>query len=184
MNRKTDGEGNEFVDEIKGGAIPREYIPAIEKGVKEAIDQGVLAGYPMVDIKATVFDGSYHEVDSSEAAFKMAAIFGFKEACRKASPILLEPIMKVEVVTPEEYMGNIVGDLNSKRGQIGQMTDRALAKVIDALVPLSEMFGYATALRSMSQGRASYAMEFEKYAEVPRHVAEAVIGDKQTKKKE
>jgi elongation factor G len=181
---QIDGEGNKFVDAIKGGSIPKEYIPAIEKGIKEATDQGVLAGYPMVNIKSTVFDGSYHEVDSSEAAFKMAAIFGFKDACRKASPILLEPIMKVEVVTPEEYMGNIVGDLNSKRGQIGQMTNRALAKVIDALVPLSEMFGYATALRSMSQGRASYAMEFEKYAEVPRHVAETIIGEKQTKKKE
>jgi elongation factor G len=180
----TENEGNKFIDAIKGGAIPKEYIPAIEKGVKEATDQGVLAGYPMVNIKTTVFDGSYHEVDSSEAAFKMAAIFGFKDACRKASPILLEPIMKVEVVTPEEYMGNIVGDLNSKRGQIGQMTNRGLAKVIDALVPLSEMFGYATALRSMSQGRASYAMEFEKYAEVPRHVADAVIGEKQNKKKE
>jgi elongation factor G len=180
----TDNEGNKFIDAIKGGAIPKEYIPAIEKGIKEATDQGVIAGYPIVNVKTTVFDGSYHEVDSSEAAFKMAAIFGFKDACRKAGPILLEPIMKVEVVTPEEYMGNIVGDLNSKRGQIGQMSNRGLAKVIDALVPLSEMFGYATALRSMSQGRASYAMEFEKYAEVPRHVAETVIGDKQNKKKE
>ncbi len=171
------GEGSEFVNEIKGGSIPREYIPAVEKGIKEALEQGVLAGYPMVDIKSTVYDGSYHEVDSSEMAFKMAAILGFKEACRKGKAILLEPIMKVEVVTPEEYMGNIMGDLNSKRGQIGQMIDRANAKVIDAMVPLAEMFGYATSLRSMSQGRSSYTMEFDHYAEVPKSVAEDIIGD-------
>ncbi|MCK5061062.1 elongation factor G [Candidatus Parcubacteria bacterium] len=171
------GAGSEFVNEIKGGAIPREYIPAVEKGIKEALEQGVLAGYPMVDIKSTVYDGSFHEVDSSEMAFKMAAILGFKEACRKGKAVLLEPIMKVEVVTPEEYMGNIMGDLNSKRGQIGQMIDRANAKVIDAMVPLAEMFGYATALRSMSQGRASYTMEFDHYAEVPKSVAEDIIGD-------
>jgi len=172
------GEGSEFVNEIKGGSIPREYIPAVEKGIKEALEQGVLAGYPMVDIKSTVYDGSFHEVDSSEMAFKMAAILGFKEACRKGKAVLLEPIMKVEVVTPEEYMGNIMGDLNSKRGQIGQMIDRANAKVIDAMVPLAEMFGYATSLRSMSQGRASYTMEFvDHYAEVPKSVAEDIIGD-------
>ncbi|MFH1427800.1 MAG: elongation factor G, partial [Patescibacteria group bacterium] len=165
----------EFVDEIRGGVIPREYIPAIEKGVKEAMEQGVLAGYPLVNIKTTVYDGSYHDVDSSEAAFKMAAIFGFKEACRRAKVFLLEPVMKVEVVTPEEYMGNIVGDLNSKRGQIEQMSDRVNVKVIDAKVPLAEMFGYATSLRSMSQGRASYTMEFLKFAEVPRNVAEEII---------
>ncbi len=172
---QEEGKGYEFVDEIKGGVIPREYIPAVEKGVKEAMDQGVLAGYPMVDIKATVYDGSYHEVDSSESAFKMAAIFGFKEACRKAGAVLLEPIMKVEVITPEEYMGNVVGDLNSKRGQIGQMGDRGNVKVVDAKVPLAEMFGYATQLRSMTQGRASYSMEFLHYAEVPKNVAEELI---------
>ncbi|MCX6796751.1 MAG: elongation factor G [Candidatus Falkowbacteria bacterium] len=176
------GVGNEFIDEIKGGIIPREYIPAIEKGIREANEQGVVAGYPMVDIQATVFDGSYHEVDSSEAAFKMAAIFGYKNACRQANPVLLEPIMKVEVVTPEEYMGNIVGDLNSKRGQIGQMSERINIKVIDAKVPLAEMFGYSTTLRSLSQGRANYTMEFLEYAEVPRNVAEDIIGEKSVKK--
>lgn len=173
---QIEGAGSEFADEIKGGVIPREYVPAIEKGVKEALNTGVLAGFPMVDIKTTVFDGSYHEVDSSEAAFKMAAILGFKDACRKANVILLEPIMKVEVVTPEEYMGNIVGDLNAKRGQIDQMESRGNAKVIDAKVPLSSMFGYATQLRSMSQGRANYSMEFLHYSEAPRHIAEEVVG--------
>ncbi|WKZ24427.1 MAG: elongation factor G [Patescibacteria group bacterium] len=172
------GKGSEFVDEVKGGVIPREYIPAIEKGFKEALDKGVVAGYPIVDVKATVYDGSYHEVDSSEAAFKMAGILAFKEACRKASAILLEPIMKVEVTTPEEYMGNVIGDLNSKRGQIDQMTDRGNLKVVDAKVPLAEMFGYATQLRSMSQGRANYSMEFLHYNEVPRHVAEEIAGGK------
>lgn len=172
------GKGSEFVDEVKGGVIPREYIPAIEKGFKEALDKGVVAGYPIVDVKATVYDGSYHEVDSSEAAFKMAGILAFKEACRKASAVLLEPIMKVEVTTPEEYMGNVIGDLNSKRGQIDQMTDRGNLKVVDAKVPLAEMFGYATQLRSMSQGRANYSMEFLHYSEVPRHVAEEIAGGK------
>jgi elongation factor G len=171
-----EGAGSEFVDEIKGGVIPKDYIPAIQKGVEEAADQGVMAGYPMVDIKTAVYDGSFHEVDSSEAAFKMASIFAFKEACKKATPIILEPIMKVEVVTPEEYMGNVVGDLNSKRGQVGQMSDRGPAKVIDAQVPLAEMFGYATQLRSMTQGRAAYAMEFLHYAEVPKNVAQELIG--------
>jgi elongation factor G len=170
------GKGFEYIDEIKGGIIPREYLPAIEKGIKEAMLQGVLAGYPMVDVKVAVYDGSYHDVDSSEAAFKMAGILGFKEACRKGIPILLEPIMKVEVTTPEDYMGNIVGDLNSKRGQIGQMSDRPnRIKVIDAKVPLAEMFGYATQLRSMSQGRANYTMEFAYYNEVPKNIAENII---------
>lgn len=177
------GKGSEFVDQVKGGAIPREYIPAIEKGFKEALDKGIVAGYPMVDVKATVYDGSFHEVDSSEAAFKMAGIMAFKDACRKANPVLLEPIMKVEVTTPEEYMGNVIGDLNSKRGQIDQMSDRGNLKVIDAKVPLAEMFGYATALRSMSQGRANYSMEFLHYSEVPRHAAEAIIGATQKDKK-
>lgn len=168
------GTGYEFVDEIKGGIIPKEYIPAIEKGVKEAINGGVVAGYPLVDVKATVFFGSYHEVDSSEVAFKMAAIFAFKEACQKASPVLLEPIMKVEVTTPEEYMGNIMGDLNSKRGQIGEMSDRSNIKHIEAKVPLAEMFSYSTSLRSMSQGRANYSMEFSHYAEVPKSIQETL----------
>ncbi len=168
------GKTYEFVDEVKGGAIPREYIPAIEKGVKEAMESGILAGYPMVDVKVTVYDGSYHEVDSSEIAFKMAAIFAFKDACQKASPVLLEPVMKVEVTTPEEYMGNIIGDLNAKRGQIEEMTDRGNAKVVLAKVPLAEMFGYATSLRSMSQGRANYSMEFSHYNEVPRNILEQI----------
>lgn len=168
------GKGYEFADEIKGGIIPREYIPAIEKGVKEAMLSGVVAGYPMVDVKTAVFYGSYHEVDSSEIAFKMASIFAFKDACQKAGPILLEPIMKVEVTTPEEYMGNIIGDLNSKRGQIEEMSDRANIKVVRSKVPLAEMFGYATSLRSMSQGRANYVMEFSHYAEVPRNILESI----------
>ncbi|MFH1522316.1 MAG: elongation factor G [Patescibacteria group bacterium] len=164
-----------FVDEIKGGDIPKEYIPAIEKGVKEAMDQGILAGYPMVDVKAAVYDGSYHEVDSNEAAFKMAGIFAFKEACRRANPVLLEPVMKLEVVTPEEYMGAITGDISSKRGQIESMADRAKLKIILAKVPLAEMFGYATTMRSMSQGRANFTMEFSHYAEVPKNIAEEII---------
>jgi len=172
---QTEGGGYEFIDKVKGGVIPKEYIPAVGKGVKEAMEQGVLAGYPMVDIKATVYDGTYHEVDSSEAAFKMAGIFAFKEACRKAKTILLEPIMKVEVITPEEYMGAVTGDLNSKRGQIDSLKDRVNVKVILAKVPLAEMFGYATSLRSMSQGRANYTMEFLHYAEVPKNIAEEII---------
>lgn len=172
------GKGYEFIDEVKGGVIPREYIQPINKGIKEALDSGVVAGYPMVDIKATVYDGSYHEVDSSEAAFKIAGSMGFKEAARKAKPVLLEPIMKVEAITPEQFMGDVIGDLNSKRATIKEMVDRGQSKVIDAEVPLGEMFGYATALRSMTQGRASYSMEFSHYAEVPRNVAETIIGDK------
>ncbi len=171
---KEEGGDFEFVDEIKGGSIPREFIPAIEKGVKEAMNNGIIANYPMVDLKVAVYDGSYHEVDSSELAFKMAAIFAFKEACQKAKPVLLEPVMSVEVVTPEDYMGNIIGDLNAKRGQIGEMTDRANVKVVSAKVPLAEMFGYATDLRSMSQGRANYTMEFLHYAEVPRNILEKI----------
>ena len=168
------GKGFEFADEVKGGVIPKEFIPAIEKGVKEAILSGTVAGYPMVDVKAAVYYGSYHEVDSSEIAFKLAAIFAFKEACQKAGAILLEPIMKVEVTTPEEYMGNIIGDLSSKRGQIEEMSDRTNIKVVKAKVPLSEMFGYSTGLRSMSQGRANYAMEFSHYAEVPKNILEQI----------
>ena len=172
------GKGFEFIDEVKGGVIPREFIAPIGKGVKEAMDTGVVAGFPMVDIKAYVFDGSSHDVDSSEAAFKIAGSMGFKEACRKAKPVLLEPIMKVEVITPEANMGDVIGDLNSKRAVINEMTNRGQAKVIDAHVPLGEMFGYATAIRSMTQGRASYSMEFSHYQEVPRNVAESIVGDK------
>lgn len=171
-------KGFEFVSEIKGALIPNEYIPAIQKGIREAKDRGVLAGYPVIDFKAAVYDGSYHEVDSSEAAFKIAGSMAFQDAFKKAGPVLLEPIMKVEVVTPEQYMGDVIGDLNSKRGQIQEMTDRTNLKVIHAQVPLAEMFGYATAVRSMSQGRASYSMEFSHYAEVPRNVAETIIGER------
>ncbi len=172
------GKGVEFIEEIKGGVIPREYIPAIGKGVKESADRGVIAGYPMMDIKATVYDGSFHEVDSSEIAFKMAGSLAFQEAVRKASPVILEPMMKVEVVTPEQFMGDIIGNLNSKRGQINEMRDVQNTKVIDAHVPLAEMFGYATELRSMSQGRASSNMEFYNYSEVPNNVAQAIIEGK------
>jgi elongation factor G len=176
------GKGFEFVSEIKGGVIPQEYITPIERGAKEAMESGVVAGYPMVDIKATVYDGSYHEVDSSEAAFKIAGSMAFKEACRRAKPMLLEPIMKVQTITPENFMGDVVGDINAKRGIIKEMGDRgegnARVKVIDAEVPLSSMFGYATQLRSMSQGRANYAMEFSHYAEVPKNVAEEISGGK------
>jgi elongation factor G len=168
------GSGFEFVDEVKGGVIPREFIPAIEKGVKEALLSGGVAGYPIVDVKVAVFYGSYHEVDSSEIAFKMAAIFAFRDACQKAGSVLLEPIMKVEVTTPEEYMGNIIGDLSSKRGQIEEMSDRANIKVVKAKVPLAEMFGYSTSLRSMSQGRANYTMEISHYAEVPKNILESI----------
>ncbi|OGY46941.1 MAG: translation elongation factor G [Candidatus Buchananbacteria bacterium RIFCSPHIGHO2_02_FULL_45_11b] len=176
---KARGEGFEFEDDIKGGLIPREFIPAIQKGAKEAASKGVIAGYPLIDIKCTVFDGSFHEVDSSEAAFKIAASLALQEAVRRATPIILEPVMKVEVITPENFMGDVIGNLNSKRGQIEEMRDRGQVKVIDAKVPLAEMFGYATELRSMSQGRASYNIEFDHYAEVPGNVAEAIKGDKE-----
>ncbi len=148
---------------IVGGSVPREFIPAIEKGVKEAAETGVMAGYPVVDVKVTAFDGSFHDVDSNEMAFKIAASMGFKDGFRKAKPVLLEPIMKVEVVTPEEYSGDVIGDLNRRRGQIMGMEDGPSGKAVTAEVPLSEMFGYATAVRSMSQGRATFTMEFEKY---------------------
>jgi len=172
---QEEGKGFEFVDETKGGSIPREFITPIQKGVKESMDRGVVAGYPMVDIKATVYDGSYHEVDSSELAFKMAGSMAFQAATQKAQPVILEPMMKVEVTTPEQYMGDVIGDLSSKRGQIQEMTDRGQSKVVRAQVPLASMFGYATALRSMSQGRASYAMEFDHYAECPKNVEQQII---------
>ena len=169
-------ENFEFVDDVKGGVIPREYITPIQKGIKEAMDKGVVAGYPLLNIRATVYDGSYHEVDSSEAAFKIAGSMAFVAAAKKANPILLEPIMKVEVTTPENFMGDVIGNINSKRGQIEEMFDRGQAKIISAKVPLAEMFGYATELRSMTQGRASYSMEFSQYNEVPNNVAEAIKG--------
>ena len=173
------GKGFEFVDAIKGGVVPREYIPAVEKGVIEALGQGVLAGYPVVDVKVTLHFGSYHDVDSNEMAFKMAAIFGFKEGCRKAQPVILEPMMAVEVETPEDYAGNVMGDLSSRRGMVQGMEDMiGGGKAIKAEVPLSEMFGYSTTLRSMSQGRATYTMEFKHYAEAPRNVAEAIVASR------
>ncbi|MFA6322397.1 MAG: elongation factor G [Candidatus Buchananbacteria bacterium] len=177
------GEGFEFVDDVKGGSIPREFITPIQKGIKEALDKGVIAGYPMIDVKATVYDGSYHDVDSSEAAFKIAGSMALQEAARRATPILLEPIMKVEVITPESSMGDVIGNLNSKRGQIDEMRDRGQMKVIDAKVPLAEMFGYATEVRSMTQGRASYSMEFSHYQEVPSNVAETIKGEREKGKK-
>jgi elongation factor G len=169
------GKGFEFENKIIGGSIPREYIPAVEKGIREALDTGVLAGYPMVDIKVRLTDGSYHDVDSSEMAFKIAASIGFKEACRRAKPVLLEPVMDVEVVTPEEYMGAIVGDLNSRRGRIVSMEARGSSQVIRATVPLGQMFGYATEMRSMTQGRATYTMQFSRYEEVPPAIAEEIM---------
>ena len=172
------GSGFEFINEIKGGVIPQEFIPAAEKGIIEAMGKGVKAGHPMVDMKVALYDGSYHEVDSSEAAFKIAASMALQEAARRANVVLLEPIMKVEVVVPEQFFGDITGNLNSKRGKIEQMSERAMMKVVDAKVPLSEMFGYATKLRSMSQGRASYTMEFDHYEEVPANVAELIIAGK------
>ena len=173
------GKGFEFVDAIKGGVVPREYIPAVEKGVIEALGQGVLAGYPVVDVKVTLHFGSYHDVDSNEMAFKMAAIFGFKDGCRKASPVILEPMMAVEVETPEDYAGSVMGDLSSRRGMVQGMDDMVGGgKAIKAEVPLSEMFGYSTTLRSMSQGRATYTMEFKHYSEAPRNVAEAIVASR------
>jgi elongation factor G len=169
------GKGVEFINGVVGGTVPREFIPAVEKGIKEASETGVIAGYPVVDVKVTLFDGSYHDVDSDEISFRMAAIFGFKDGFRLAKPVILEPIMKVEVVTPEEYMGDVIGDLNRRRGQIHGMEDLPAGKTIAAEVPLAEMFGYATTVRSMSQGRATYTMEFSRYSEVPANVAEAII---------
>ena len=172
---QEEGKGYEFVNGVVGGSVPREYVPAVDKGVKEALQGGVIAGYPVVDIKVTIFDGSYHDVDSNEMAFKIAGSMAVKEGVRRAKPVLLEPIMKVEVVTPEDYYGDIVGDLNRRRGQIIGMEDSVSGKVVTAEVPLAEMFQYSTSMRSMSQGRATYTMEFAKYLEVPNNVAEAVM---------
>src|SRR5580692_10654823 len=169
------GKGYEFVNGIVGGTVPREYIPAVDKGIQEAVQTGVIAGYPIVDVKVTIFDGSFHDVDSNEMAFKIAGSIGFKEGFRRAKPVLLEPIMKVEVVTPEEYSGDVIGDLNRRRGQITGMEESAAGKAILADVPLAEMFGYATTVRSMSQGRATFTMEFSKYVEVPPNIADSII---------
>ena len=168
------GAGFEFVDAVKGGAIPREYIPAVEDGVEEALESGPLAGYPMVDVKVTLLDGSYHEVDSSEIAFKIAGSLAYKEAVGKARPVLLEPIMAVEVVVPEEFMGEVIGDISSRRGMVLGMDSRPAAQVIEARVPLAEMFGYATDLRSMTQGRATYTMQFSHYEPVPAPISEEI----------
>jgi elongation factor G len=171
------GKGNEFVNGVVGGSVPREYVPAVDKGIREAEETGVIAGYPVVDVKVTLFDGSYHDVDSNEMAFKIAGSMGFKEGFRKAKPVLLEPIMKVEVVTPEDYSGDVIGDLNRRRGQITGMDETPAGKAITADVPLSEMFGYATTVRSMSQGRATFTMEFSKYVEVPPNIAGGILKD-------
>jgi elongation factor G len=169
------GKGLEFVNKIVGGAIPKEYIPAIEKGVRERMETGVVAGYPLRDVKVTIIDGSYHDVDSNEMAFKIAGSMGFSDACKKADPVLLEPIMKVEVLVPQEFMGDVIGNLNGRRGKVQGMKVRAGAQAIDAAVPLMEMFGYATDLRSRTQGRATYSMEFDRYEQVPKNIAEAII---------
>jgi elongation factor G len=166
--------GYEFVNAIVGGVVPKEYIPAVDKGVQEALGSGVIAGFPVVDVKVTLYDGSYHEVDSSEMAFKIAGSMCFKEAAAKARPVLLEPIMKVEVVTPEEYMGDVMGDLNSRRGMVQGLEEAPAGRIIRAEVPLGAMFGYATDLRSATQGRATYSMEFAKYQEVPASIAETI----------
>ena len=179
MEPNEQGKGFEFVDAIKGGTVPREYIPAVEKGMIESLNNGILAGFPVVDVKVTLFDGSYHDVDSSEQAFKMAASMAFKEGMRKSDAVLLEPIMAVEVETPEDYMGDVMGDLSSRRGVIQGMDDLpGGGKAIRAEVPLSEMFGYSTVVRSLSQGRATYSMEFKHYSEAPKNVADAIINKK------
>jgi elongation factor G len=169
------GKGYEFVNAVVGGVVPKEYISSVDKGIQEQMKNGVIAGYPVEDVKVTLFDGSYHEVDSNEMAFKVAASMGFRDGAKKAGPLLLEPIMKVEVVTPEDYMGDVMGDLNRRRGLVQGMEDLPSGKHIKAEVPLSEMFGYATALRSATQGRATYSMEFIRYNEAPANVAEAII---------
>ena len=169
------GEGYEFIDQIKGGVIPKEFIPAVNKGIVEAMGRGIQAGYPIEDIKVTLYDGSFHDVDSSEMAFKLAGSMGFRDGCREANPVILEPMMKVEVEVPEDYMGDVIGDISKRRGQVSGMGDRSGNKIVDAFVPLSEMFGYSTDLRSMTQGRATYAMEFDHYDEVPQNVAKEII---------
>jgi elongation factor G len=175
------GKGYEFVNDIVGGSVPKEYIKPVDHGIREAMEGGVLAGYEMVDVKATLYDGSYHDVDSSEMAFKIAGSMAFKEAARKASPVLLEPVMSVEVVVPDEFMGDIIGDLNSRRGRVEAVEHRAGSQVIKAFVPLSEMFGYATDMRSRTQGRATFSMHFSRYEQAPQSVAEEIVARVQGK---
>jgi elongation factor G len=172
---RAPGEGFDFVNQIKGGAVPSEFIPAVEKGIEEALDSGVKAGYPMVDVRATLVDGKYHDTDSSEVAFKIAGSLALKEAAKRAKPVLLEPIMAVEVVTPEEFLGTVIGDLSSRRGRVQGQEPRGNAVAVKANVPLSSMFGYATDLRSSTQGRATYTMQFERYEEVPSNIAEEIV---------
>ena len=172
------GKGFEFVSEIKGGAIPQEFIPAVEKGVRESLERGILAGYPVVDVKVTLYDGSFHEVDSSEIAFKIAGSMAFQEAGKRAKPAILEPIMKVQILVPQQFLGEVTGSINAKRGMIEGMSDRAQIKVIDSKVPLAEMFGYATSLRSMTEGRASFNMEFSHYEPAPANIAQLIIEGK------
>jgi elongation factor G len=169
------GKGYEFVNKIVGGVIPKEYIPAVDKGIREAATSGTLAGYPVVDVKITLTDGSFHEVDSSEMAFKIAGSMAFKDACKKANPIILEPIMKAEVIVPEEYMGDVIGDLNSRRGKISSMEAKSKVQHIKASIPLAEMFGYSTTLRSLTQGRGNYSMEPSHYEEVPRQISDKIL---------
>jgi len=176
------GGGFEFINKTVGGSVPKEYINPVEQGVKDAMANGVIAGYPVVDLRVTIYDGSFHDVDSSEMAFKIAGSMALQEGVKKGNPVIMEPVMKVEVVTPEEFMGDVMGDLNAKRGRIQKMEDRAAAKVVDAFVPLSEMFGYATSLRSMTQGRASYSMQFDHYEEVPNNIAEEIKAKRGTAK--
>jgi elongation factor G len=170
------GEGFEFVDEIKGGSIPSEFIPAVEKGIKEAMSKGIYAGYPLTDCKVTLYDGSYHEVDSSDNAFKIAGSMAFQDAAKKAGLALIEPVMKVQVIAPDEYLGDVTGDINSKRGQIQSMEERDKIRVINAFIPLAELFGYSTQLRSMTQGRGTFNMEFAHYEVVPQNIAQEIIG--------
>ena len=172
------GKGYEFENAIVGGAIPKEYIPAVDAGIQGAMQAGVLAGYPVVDVKVTLYDGSFHEVDSSEMAFKIAGSMAFKEACRKAGPVLLEPIMKVSVIVPDDYLGNVIGDLNSRRGQIQGQENRTGATQVDSLVPLANMFGYATDLRSSTQGRGQYSMEPHSYVQIPKNIAEKIVAER------
>jgi elongation factor G len=169
------GQGFEFVNEVVGGTVPKEYIPAIEKGIQEQMENGIIGGFPVVDVKVTLFDGSYHEVDSNEMAFKIAGSIGFRDGAKTANPVLLEPMMKVEVVTPQDYLGDVVGDINRRRGIVLGMDDSPAGTAIECEVPLAEMFGYATDLRSTTQGRATYSMQFEKYSEAPASIAEAII---------
>ncbi|MGH7378153.1 MAG: elongation factor G, partial [Candidatus Methylomirabilales bacterium] len=175
LEPRPPGNGSEFINKIVGGVIPREYIPAVEKGVREAMETGLLAGYPVVDMRVTLFDGSYHEVDSSELAFKIAGSLAFKDGARRAKPILLEPIMQVDVVVPDEFMGDVIGDLSARRGRVQRIESRAAAQMIRAEVPLAEMFGYATTLRSLSQGRATHTMQFARYEPVPTTIAEEIV---------